>query len=159
MPLHPTEHKVTGPYLATQEVQRYSGEFHRPALHQRRSYGNYSNAAFQYCGASSIDFLMGGVSAAAPIERIKIKMRCSRLVDLLNCTRVLVNVLRGQLLNKVLVNVFKDYFKRDKDGYWKWFAGNVGSGGKAVKYNTSLDALKQIVKNEGAKSLFKGYWS
>jgi hypothetical protein len=32
---------------------------------------------------------------------------------------------------------FKDYFKRmfgykkDKDGYWKWFAGNLASGGMA----------------------------
>ncbi|CAL9004028.1 unnamed protein product [Prunus brigantina] len=121
---------------------------------------------------------------------------------------------------------FKDYFKRlfnfkkDRDGYWKWFAGNLASGGaagaaslpfpvvltgdlqvsglpswfmvicyqarltlawlvtnaaglasypidtvrrrmmmtsgEAVKYKSSLDAFKQILKNEGAKSLFKG---
>ncbi|CAL8113813.1 unnamed protein product [Prunus armeniaca] len=110
---------------------------------------------------------------------------------------------------------FKDYFKRlfnfkkDRDGYWKWFAGNLASGGaaglydslkpvvligglqdhmsqclalgwlitngaglasypidtvrrrmmmtsgEAVKYKSSLDAFKQILK-EGAKSLFKG---
>ncbi|KAM2359904.1 hypothetical protein ACFXTH_002358 [Malus domestica] len=76
-------------------------------------------------------------------------------------------------------------FKKDKNGYWKWFAGNLASGGaasassllfvysldyartrlasdakaakKAVKYGSSLDAFKQIIKkNEGAKSLFKG---
>ncbi|KAF9590853.1 hypothetical protein IFM89_038725, partial [Coptis chinensis] len=130
---------------------------------------------------------------------------------------------------------FKDYFKRlfsfkkDRDGYWKWFAGNLASGGaagaasslfvysldyartrlandakaakkggvkgsstdsflasfllgwgitvgaglaaypidivrrrmmmtsgEAVKYKSSLDAFSQIIKNEGAKSLFKG---
>ncbi|CAL9004027.1 unnamed protein product [Prunus brigantina] len=121
---------------------------------------------------------------------------------------------------------FKDYFKRlfnfkkDRDGYWKWFAGNLASGGaagaaslpfpvvltgglqvsgllsfitswfmviclalgwlittgaglasypidtvrrrmmmtsgEAVKYKSSLDAFKQILKNEGAKSLFRG---
>ncbi|RXH90891.1 hypothetical protein DVH24_006836 [Malus domestica] len=74
-------------------------------------------------------------------------------------------------------------FKKDKNGYWKWFAGNLASGGaasassllfvysqdyartrlandakaakKGVKYSSSLDAFKQIIKNEGAKSLFK----
>ncbi|CAN1230945.1 ADP,ATP carrier protein 3, mitochondrial [Linum perenne] len=30
------------------------------------------------------------------------------------------------------------------------------TSGEAVKYNSSLDAFKQIVKNEGSKSLFKG---
>ncbi|KAM1017520.1 hypothetical protein FF2_046306 [Malus domestica] len=30
------------------------------------------------------------------------------------------------------------------------------TSGEAVKYNSSLDAFKQIIKNEGAKSLFKG---
>jgi len=26
---------------------------------------------------------------------------------------------------------FKDYFKKDRDGYWKWFAGNLASRGAA----------------------------
>lgn len=30
------------------------------------------------------------------------------------------------------------------------------TSGEAVKYNSSLDAFSQILKNEGAKSLFKG---
>ena len=30
------------------------------------------------------------------------------------------------------------------------------TSGEAVKYKSSLDAFKQIVKNEGSKSLFKG---
>lgn len=30
------------------------------------------------------------------------------------------------------------------------------TSGEAVKYKSSLDAFTQIVKNEGAKSLFKG---
>ncbi|KAI3914290.1 hypothetical protein MKW92_026532 [Papaver armeniacum] len=36
---------------------------------------------------------------------------------------------------------FKDSFKRlfsfknDKDGYWKWFAGNLASGGVVVAYS------------------------
>lgn len=30
------------------------------------------------------------------------------------------------------------------------------TSGEAVKYKSSLDALSQIVKNEGSKSLFKG---
>lgn len=76
------------------DVQSFDGAYHRAALYQRRAtFGNYSNAAFQYpimpaCGATAdlsavastaspifiaapkekgnflIDFLMGGVSAA-----------------------------------------------------------------------------------------------
>ena len=30
------------------------------------------------------------------------------------------------------------------------------TSGEAVKYNSSMDAFAQIIKNEGAKSLFKG---
>lgn len=30
------------------------------------------------------------------------------------------------------------------------------TSGEAVKYKSSIDAFSQIVKNEGAKSLFKG---
>nr|GFC27233.1 ADP,ATP carrier protein 1, mitochondrial-like [Tanacetum cinerariifolium] len=30
------------------------------------------------------------------------------------------------------------------------------TSGEAVKYKSSMDALSQIIKNEGAKSLFKG---
>lgn len=30
------------------------------------------------------------------------------------------------------------------------------TSGEAVKYSSSLDAFKQIIKNEGTKSLFKG---
>ena len=75
------------------EIQNYDGAFSRPALYQRRSFGNYSNAALQYpvmpaCRSTTdlstvattaspifvaapaekgnfiVDFLMGGVSAA-----------------------------------------------------------------------------------------------
>ncbi|KAE8676814.1 ADP,ATP carrier protein 1 [Hibiscus syriacus] len=163
-----------------------------------------------------------------------------------------VSLWRGNTANVIryfphpgLEFAFKDYFKRlfnfkkDKDGYWKWFAGNLASGGaagassllfvysldyartrlandakaakkggerqfnglvdvykktlnqrffasfalgwlitngaglasypidtvrrrmmmtsgEAVKYKSSLDAFAQILKNEGAKSLFKG---
>ncbi|KAL3567332.1 hypothetical protein D5086_029983 [Populus alba] len=87
-----------------------------------------------------IDFLMGGVSAAvsktaaAPIER-------------------------------ALNFAFKDYFKRlfnfkkERDGYWKWFAGNLASGGAAgassLLFVYSLDYARTRLAND-AKAAKKG---
>ncbi|KAM7270525.1 hypothetical protein ACFE04_029739 [Oxalis oulophora] len=93
------------------------------------------------------DFLMGGVSAAvsktaaAPIER-------------------------------ALNFAFKDYFKslfnfkKDKDGYWKWFAGNLASGGAAgassLLFVYSLDYARTRLANDskaakkGGERQFKG---
>ncbi|GMH07237.1 hypothetical protein Nepgr_009077 [Nepenthes gracilis] len=60
---------------------------------------------------------------------------------------------------------FKDYFKRlfnfkkDKDGYWKWFAGNLASGGGAgassLFFVYSLDYARTRLAND-AKSAKKG---
>ena len=60
---------------------------------------------------------------------------------------------------------FKDYFKslfgykKDKDGYWKWFAGNLASGGAAgassLLFVYSLDYARTRLAND-AKSLKKG---
>ncbi|TPX36968.1 hypothetical protein SmJEL517_g01003 [Synchytrium microbalum] len=60
---------------------------------------------------------------------------------------------------------FKDYFKRmfnykvDKDGYWKWFAGNLASGGMAgassLLFVYSLDYARTRLAND-AKSSKKG---
>lgn len=104
---HPTIlQKASGQLIrssVSQDVHGYASAFQRPATYQRcASYGNYSNAAFQYPLAATsriaattspvfvqapgekgfthfaIDFMMGGVSAAvsktaaAPIERVKL---------------------------------------------------------------------------------------
>lgn len=60
---------------------------------------------------------------------------------------------------------FKDYFKRlfnfkkDKDGYWKWFAGNLASGGAAgassLLFVYSLDYARTRLAND-AKAAKKG---
>lgn len=60
---------------------------------------------------------------------------------------------------------FKDYFKRlfnfkkDKDGYWKWFAGNLASGGAAgassLFFVYSLDYARTRLAND-AKAAKKG---
>jgi len=60
---------------------------------------------------------------------------------------------------------FKDYFKRmfgfkkDKDGYWKWFAGNLASGGLAgassLSFVYSLDYARTRLANDN-KSAKKG---
>jgi solute carrier family 25 (adenine nucleotide translocator) protein 4/5/6/31 len=60
---------------------------------------------------------------------------------------------------------FKDYFKRlfnfkkDRDGYWKWFAGNLASGGAAGASSPlfvySLDYARTRLAND-AKAAKKG---
>ncbi|GJT45172.1 ADP,ATP carrier protein, mitochondrial [Tanacetum coccineum] len=60
---------------------------------------------------------------------------------------------------------FKDYFKslhnfkKDRDGYWKWFAGNLGSGGAAgassLLFVYSLDYARTRLAND-AKAAKKG---
>ena len=74
---------------------------------------------------------------------------------------------------------FKDYFKRlfnfkkDRDGYWKWFAGNLASGGaartrlannsKAVKkgrerqFNGLVDVYTKTIKKNGIAGLYRGF--
>ncbi|KAI4333144.1 hypothetical protein L6164_017985 [Bauhinia variegata] len=203
------------------EIQSHDGSFQRPALHQRRSFGSYSNAAFQYptCRATYdlsavtttaspvfiaapaekgnfiVDFLMGGVSAAvsktaaAPIERVKLliqnqdeMIKAGRLSEpykgIGDCfTRTIKDEGFGSLWRGNTANViryfptqalnfaFKDYFKRlfnfkkDKDGYWKWFAGNLASGGAAgassLLFVYSLDYARTRLAND-AKAAKKG---
>ncbi|KAI3771469.1 hypothetical protein L6452_02634 [Arctium lappa] len=101
------------------------------------TYGDYTNAGLQY---SSVVFVQApsedGVSAAA------------------------------------LNFAFKDYFKRlfnfkkDRDGYWKWFARNLGSGGAAcassLLFVYSLDYARTRLANDakvakkGGESQFNG---
>jgi len=60
---------------------------------------------------------------------------------------------------------FKDYFKRlfnfkkERDGYWKWFAGNLASGGAAgassLLFVYSLDYARTRLAND-AKAAKKG---
>jgi solute carrier family 25 (adenine nucleotide translocator) protein 4/5/6/31 len=60
---------------------------------------------------------------------------------------------------------FKDYFnklfgmKKDRDGYWKWFAGNLASGGAAgassLLFVYSLDYARTRLAND-SKSSKKG---
>ncbi|AQK74287.1 adenine nucleotide translocator1 [Zea mays] len=88
---------------------------------------------------------------------------------------------------------FKDYFKRlfnfkkDRDGYWKWFAGNLASGGaagasslffvysldyartrlandaKAAKgggerqFNGLVDVYRKTLKSDGIAGLYRGF--
>lgn len=59
----------------------------------------------------------------------------------------------------------KDYFKKmfgfkkERDGYWKWFAGNLASGGAAgassLLFVYSLDYARTRLAND-AKSAKKG---
>ncbi|ESQ41295.1 hypothetical protein EUTSA_v10013800mg [Eutrema salsugineum] len=249
---HPTIlQKASGQFLrssVSQDLVGYSSAFQRPATYQRHAtYGNYSNAAFQYPLAAAsriatpaspvfvqapgekgfssfaIDFLMGGVSAAvsktaaAPIERVKLliqnqdeMLKAGRLSEpykgIGDCFGRTVkdegfgSLWRGNTANVIryfptqaLNFAFKDYFKRlfnfkkDRDGYWKWFAGNLASGGaagassllfvysldyartrlandsKAAKkggerqFNGLVDVYKKTLKSDGIAGLYRGF--
>ncbi|KAI0501695.1 hypothetical protein KFK09_016640 [Dendrobium nobile] len=75
-----------------------------------------------------------------------------------------VNVLRyfpTQALNFAFKDYFKSMFnfKKDKDGYWKWFAGNLASGASAgatsLLFVYSLDYARTRLTND-AKAAKKG---
>ena len=69
------------------------------------------------------------------------------------------------IMYQALNFAFKDYFKKmfnfkkDKDGYWKWFAGNLASGGAAgassLLFVYSLDYARTRLAND-AKAAKKG---
>lgn len=128
-------------------------------------------------------------TAAAPIERVKLliqnqseMMKAGRLSEpykgIGDCfKRVyaeegfgsfwrgnLANVLRyfpTQALNFAFKDKFKRMFgfKKDKDGYWPWFAGNLASGGAAgatsLLFVYSLDYARTRLANDN-KSAKKG---
>ncbi|KAI9027000.1 mitochondrial ADP/ATP translocator [Hyaloraphidium curvatum] len=128
-------------------------------------------------------------TAAAPIERVKLliqnqdeMIKQGRLdrpyKGITECfTRTIRNegfpsLWRGNLANVIryfptqaLNFAFKDKYKRmfgfnkDRDGYWKWFAGNLASGGAAgatsLLFVYSLDYARTRLAND-AKSAKKG---
>jgi len=156
-------------------------------------------------------------TAAAPIERVKLliqnqdeMIKAGRLSSpykgIGDCFKRVIaeegfgSLWRGNLANvlryfptQALNFAFKDQFKRmfgynkDKDGYWKWFAGNLASGGaagaasltmvysldyartrlandnKAAKkggerqFNGLLDVYKKTLASDGIVGLYRGF--
>ncbi|KAG6783392.1 hypothetical protein POTOM_012839 [Populus tomentosa] len=128
-------------------------------------------------------------TAAAPIERVKLliqnqdeMIKAGRLSEpykgIGECfSRTIkdegtMSLWRGNTANVIryfptqaLNFAFKDYFKRlfnfkkDRDGYWKWFAGNLASGGAAgassLLFVYSLDYARTRLAND-AKAGKKG---
>jgi solute carrier family 25 (adenine nucleotide translocator) protein 4/5/6/31 len=128
-------------------------------------------------------------TAAAPIERVKLLIQNQdemiksgrltvRYTGITDCfKRVMaeegvVSLWRGNLANvlryfptQALNFAFKDQFKRmfgynaAKDGYWKWFAGNLASGGAAgaasLAFVYSLDYARTRLAND-SKAAKKG---
>ncbi|XP_020578520.1 ADP,ATP carrier protein 1, mitochondrial-like [Phalaenopsis equestris] len=128
-------------------------------------------------------------TAAAPIERVKLliqnqdeMIKAGRLSEpykgIGDCfartmkDEGVVALWRGNTANVIryfptqaLNFAFKDYFKKmfnfkkDKDGYWKWFAGNLASGGLAgassLMFVYSLDYARTRLAND-AKAAKKG---
>ncbi|KAL6125063.1 hypothetical protein ACLB2K_077571 [Fragaria x ananassa] len=156
-------------------------------------------------------------TAAAPIERVKLliqnqdeMIKAGRLSEpykgIGECFSRTIkeegfgSLWRGNTANVIryfptqaLNFAFKDYFKRlfnfkkDRDGYWKWFAGNLASGGaagasslffvysldyartrlandsKAAKkggerqFNGLVDVYKKTLKSDGIAGLYRGF--
>ncbi|KAK6241708.1 hypothetical protein SCA6_007097 [Theobroma cacao] len=156
-------------------------------------------------------------TAAAPIERVKLliqnqdeMIKAGRLSEpykgITDCFARTIKdegvlaLWRGNTANVIryfptqaLNFAFKDYFKRmfnfkkDRDGYWKWFAGNLASGGaagassllfvysldyartrlandaKAAKkggerqFNGLVDVYKKTIKSDGLAGLYRGF--
>ncbi|EJT49279.1 ADP,ATP carrier protein 2, precursor (ADP/ATP translocase 2) [Trichosporon asahii var. asahii CBS 2479] len=127
-------------------------------------------------------------TAAAPIERIKLLVQnqdemikqgrlatpYKGIVDCFKRTYAeegLASLWRGNTANVIryfptqaLNFAFKDYFKslfgfKKSDGYWKWFAGNIASGGAAgassLLFVYSLDYARTRLANDN-KSASKG---
>ncbi|KAJ6750892.1 hypothetical protein OIU85_001430 [Salix viminalis] len=128
-------------------------------------------------------------TAAAPIERVKLliqnqdeMIKSGRLAEpykgISDCFKRTIkdegfgSLWRGNTANVIryfptqaLNFAFKDYFKRlfnfkkDKDGYWKWFAGNLASGGAAgassLLFVYSLDYARTRLAND-SKAAKKG---
>merc|ERR1739845_229739 len=128
-------------------------------------------------------------TAAAPIERVKLliqnqdeMLKTGRLAEpykgIGDCFKKVIaeegfgSLWRGNLANvlryfptQALNFAFKDQFKRmfgynkDRDGYWKWFAGNLASGGAAgassLLFVYSLDYARTRLANDN-KSAKKG---
>jgi solute carrier family 25 (adenine nucleotide translocator) protein 4/5/6/31 len=128
-------------------------------------------------------------TAAAPIERVKLliqnqdeMIKAGRLAEpykgIGDCfartmkDEGMIALWRGNTANVIryfptqaLNFAFKDYFKRlfnfkkDRDGYWKWFAGNLASGGAAgassLFFVYSLDYARTRLAND-AKAAKKG---
>ncbi|CAA0816599.1 ADP-ATP carrier protein 2- mitochondrial [Striga hermonthica] len=128
----------------------------------------------------AVDFMMGGVSgavsktAAAPLERVKLLIqnqdeliKSGRLREpyqgVGDCFRRTIRdegfpaLWRSNTTNAFNF-AFKDYFKglfnfkKDRDGYWKWFAGNLASGGAAGASSSllvySLDYARTRLAND-----------
>ncbi|PWZ27753.1 ADP,ATP carrier protein 2, mitochondrial [Zea mays] len=156
-------------------------------------------------------------TAAAPIERVKLliqnqdeMIKSGRLSEpykgIADCFKRTIkdegfsSLWRGNTANVIryfptqaLNFAFKDYFKRlfnfkkDRDGYWKWFAGNLASGGaagasslffvysldyartrlandaKAAKgggdrqFNGLVDVYRKTLKSDGIAGLYRGF--
>jgi solute carrier family 25 (adenine nucleotide translocator) protein 4/5/6/31 len=156
-------------------------------------------------------------TAAAPIERVKLliqnqdeMLKSGRLSSpykgITDCFgRIIkeegvISLWRGNTANVIryfptqaLNFAFKDYykslfnFKKDRDGYWKWFAGNLASGAAAGassqlfvysldfartrlandakvsktggerQFNGLIDVYKKTLKSDGVAGLYRGF--
>ncbi|KAI5063059.1 hypothetical protein GOP47_0022183 [Adiantum capillus-veneris] len=156
-------------------------------------------------------------TAAAPIERVKLllqnqdeMLKTGRLSKpykgIINCFKRTIaeegvlSLWRGNTANvlryfptQALNFSFKDYFKqlfnfkKERDGYWKWFSGNLASGGAAGassllfvypldyartrlandakqaktgaerQFNGLLDVWKKTLQTDGIPGLYRGF--
>ncbi|KAF3633508.1 ADP,ATP carrier protein 1, mitochondrial [Capsicum annuum] len=196
-------------------LHRCEGKYDMPMVSSYSSPVFVQAPAEKGFSSFAVDFLMGGVSAAvsktaaAPIERVKLLIQNQD--EMIKAGRLskpysgigecfsrtmkdegVMSLWRGNTAN-ALNFAFKDYFKRlfnfkkDRDGYWKWFAGNLASGGaagasslffvysldyartrlandaKAAKgggerqFNGMVDVYKKTLASDGVAGLYRGF--
>ncbi|KAL9672386.1 hypothetical protein QQ045_028636 [Rhodiola kirilowii] len=147
--------------LSLEEQTRFE-TYQRPAAFQRQfAYGNYSNGGLQYAATVS-------KIAATPIERVKLliqnqdeMLKAGRLSKPYKGTigecfsRTIKEEVLGpsgeetlqMLLDTSPLNLFN--FKKDRDGYLPWFAGNLASGGaSSLLFVYSLDYARTRLAND-----------
>ncbi|KAK6937113.1 Mitochondrial substrate/solute carrier [Dillenia turbinata] len=150
--------------------------FQAPAFYQRRfSYGNYTNAAFQYpmaqrCPVTPDMSLVAANPSPVFVAAPKEKGFAGFAIDfLMGGVSAAVSKTAAAPIERVklLIQNQDEMIKqgrlsepyKDKDGYWVWFAGNLASGGLAgassLLFVYSLDYARTRLAND-AKAAKKG---
>lgn len=150
---HPTVlQKVAGQLLhsgLSQDFQGFDGAFQRPALYQRRAYGNYSNPAFQYsmvrtCGATTDLSIVPSTASPVFVQAPAEKGFTGFAIDfLMGGVSAAVSKTAAAPIERVKLLI------QNQDEMIK-------SGRLSEPYKGIGDCFKRTMKEEGIVSLWRG---
>lgn len=144
--------KVAGQLLhssLSQDFHGYDGAIKRPALYQRRSYGNYSNAAFQYsmvrgCGAATDLSLVPSTASSVCVQAPSEKGFAGFAIDfLMGGVSAAVSKTAAAPIERVKLLI------QNQDEMIK-------SGRLSEPYKGIGDCFKRTMKDEGIVALWRG---